>query len=793
MGCGKRSLGGRQRPARRPVRRGQAAAMAAYGTRQRNPAAGVRIATRPAFPIRGNQLGNRTLNNTVDAWTVAMWEQYFRDLAVFGANTVELLPPQANGWKDSPHSPLPLLDMMAHCSRLLDEYGMDVWIWFPALAKDYSDPATVESELRDWTRVYERSAAHRRHLRPRRRPWPHASEASSALSRKAGSSTPRFHPKAQLWVSPQGWDQEWMNEFLTSLRSAPEWLNGVVHGPGVRMSVEALRAAVPERYGVRTYPDITHTVRSQHPVPDWDPAWAFTYGREPINPRPAAQREIFLATRSGSKGFVTYSDGANDDVNKAVWSALGWIRKLRSMRFCEDYGRYFIGARHAAEFAQGLRSLERSWTGRFWGTRESRPRWRSSARWSATPSPSMLANWRFQQALYAPGTTPYIRNRLIRETALEARAMELLDAAPRTGSLIAMREAERTLDEVETEPQFQSCGRGCSSSARLFQSIGMQLSGELYGGYSTGRAATLDTIDAPLNDRRWLRRDSRRSGSLPDEAARKISTRSSTGRTRVRAASMTTLDNPTRSRTWCAGRAPSPRGSRRARMDRYRGPVTRCRAAAIRCACATPVSTRRPLSPACGLRRWPGQPGARYPAGRERRDSGASLHEEAPSCASGGIRYPCGGDARRRTHPGMGSRSHPEWPQPRRGGRRSLAHPKTMTSIAKKLMFAALLPACPVIAGVLDLKNAVVLAPAALSRPGKEGGRHAHRRGGEAHPGAVGNGVDPAAQFQGRDRRGAGCISPSAARRADGSPAGLRRQRGLSYCHGRIRGVCRGQ
>jgi Glycosyl hydrolase family 20, domain 2 len=117
---------------------------------------GLRIASRPVFAIRGHQLGNRTLNNTVDAWTVPMWEQYFRDLAVFGANAVELLPPQANGWKDSPHSPMPLLDMMVRCSQLLDEYGMDVWIWFPALAKDYSDPATVESELKDWTRVYEK-------------------------------------------------------------------------------------------------------------------------------------------------------------------------------------------------------------------------------------------------------------------------------------------------------------------------------------------------------------------------------------------------------------------------------------------------------------------------------------------------------------------------------------------------------------------------------------------------------------------------------------------------------------
>src|SRR5262249_14602918 len=91
--------------------------------------AGMKTATRPAFPIRGHQLGNRTLNNSVDAWTVPTWEQYFRDLAVFGANAVELLPPQANGWKDSPHSPLPLLEMMAHCSRLLDEEHRDARSW----------------------------------------------------------------------------------------------------------------------------------------------------------------------------------------------------------------------------------------------------------------------------------------------------------------------------------------------------------------------------------------------------------------------------------------------------------------------------------------------------------------------------------------------------------------------------------------------------------------------------------------------------------------------------------------
>ncbi len=286
--------------------------------------ADLKITTAPKYPIRGHQLGNRTLNNSVDAWTVPMWEQYFRDLAVFGANTVELLPPQANAWKDSPHSPLPLLEMMAECSRLLDEYGMDVWIWFPALAKDYSDPATVESELKDWARVFEKLPRIDAVFVPGGDPGHTHPKYLMPFLEKQARSLRRFHPKAQMWVSPQGFDQEWLGEFFSALEAGPEWLNGVIHGPGVRVSLAELRAKVPSRYPIRTYPDITHTVRCSYPVPDWDPAWTFTHGREPINPRPAAQVEIFHRTEAGSVGFVSYSDGSNDDVNKMIWSALGW-------------------------------------------------------------------------------------------------------------------------------------------------------------------------------------------------------------------------------------------------------------------------------------------------------------------------------------------------------------------------------------------------------------------------------------------------------------------------------------
>ena len=41
------------------------------------------------------------------AGRVAMWEQYIRDLAVFGTNAIELIPPRSDDAADSPHFPLP--------------------------------------------------------------------------------------------------------------------------------------------------------------------------------------------------------------------------------------------------------------------------------------------------------------------------------------------------------------------------------------------------------------------------------------------------------------------------------------------------------------------------------------------------------------------------------------------------------------------------------------------------------------------------------------------------------------
>ena len=60
------------------------------------------LTTAPKYPLRGHQLGYRPKCNSYDAWDLPVWEQYFRDLAVFGSNAIELIPPRSDDDSDSP-------------------------------------------------------------------------------------------------------------------------------------------------------------------------------------------------------------------------------------------------------------------------------------------------------------------------------------------------------------------------------------------------------------------------------------------------------------------------------------------------------------------------------------------------------------------------------------------------------------------------------------------------------------------------------------------------------------------
>ncbi|MBO0719380.1 MAG: hypothetical protein J2P41_01040 [Blastocatellia bacterium] len=482
---------------------------------------GFQITAAPKYTLRGHQLGYRPKTNSYDGWTLSMWEQYIRDLAVFGTNAIELIPPRSDDAADSPHFPLSQIDTMIGMSRICDEYGLDVWIWYPALDKDYSDPKTVEFALNEWGEIFKKLPRIDAILVPGGDPGHTQPKYLMALLEKQTENLHRYHPKATMWVAPQGFSQEWMDEFIDIVKTEPKWLGGVVYGPQCRLPLAKLREALPAKIPIRHYPDITHSRQSQFAVPDWDTAYALTEAREVINPRPTQMATIFRLYQPYTIGFITYSEGCNDDVNKIVWSSLGWNPEADVGAILREYSRYFLGANYADSFTQGLLALERNWVGPVLTNRGINTTLQQFQSMERGAAPRDLANWRFQQALYRAYYDAYVRSRLLYETALEEQALEKLREARRSGTLLAMNEAENILHRALTEPVAQDLrARVFELGEALFQSIHMQLSVEKYQAIAVGRGANLDTIDFPLNNRVWLKQQFSEIRNIPSERER---------------------------------------------------------------------------------------------------------------------------------------------------------------------------------------------------------------------------------------------------------------------------------
>lgn len=480
------------------------------------------ITTAPKYALRGHQLGYRPKTHSYDAWDLPVWEQYIRDLAVFGCNAIELIPPRSDDAADSPHFPRPPLEMMAGMSRLADAYGLDVWAWYPALDSDYSDPKTVEFALNEWAAVFAKLPRLDAVFVPGGDPGRTPPKLLMPLLERQTTNLHRFHPQAQMWVSPQGFTQQWWDDFLAIVQQEqPSWLTGIVFGPQVRLDTAKLRALLPAKYQLRHYPDITHNRQCQFPVADWDTAFALTEARECVNPRPRAYANIFRVFQPPTIGFITYSEGCNDDVNKAVWSGLGWDPDRDVTEILRDHGRYFIGDQFANDFAQGLLALEENWRGPVQENQGIEPTWQKFQAMERAGGPNLRANWRFQMAMFRAACDAYVQQRLAYEQSLEQAAMSVLQQAPAKGALATLDAAQAVLDRARTNwvaadlhEQVFVLGEA------LFQSIRMQLSVARHRAIAADRGATLDTIDLPLNNRPWLLGRFQAIRQLPAEAAR---------------------------------------------------------------------------------------------------------------------------------------------------------------------------------------------------------------------------------------------------------------------------------
>ena len=466
-----------------------------------------KLAAAPKYPLRGHQMGYRPKTNSYDGWTIQMWEQYYRDMVVFGMNALELVPPDTDDDDDSPNFPKPKLEMMIAMSRLADDYGLDVWIWYPVMEFKIKGPVTDEimaDALKNRDHLLSRLPRVDAVFVPSGDPgeidpkylFPHMEALKKILN--------RYHPKATIWSSVQNYDDKsksmgWTKAFYDRLRSGQaDWLDGVVFGPATETTLPQMRKDVPARFPIRRYPDITHSKNCQYGMDDekggWDSAFSNTEGREPINPRPRTYARIFRDLQQYAIGFITYSEGCNDDFNKVLWSCLGWDPNMKEEDIAKEYSRYFISARYEEKFAKGLFGLEQNWIGPLKNNTGVYETVKLFEEMESNAAPQEKLNWRFQQGLYRAYYDAYLKARLD-ETELEKQAIEVLSKAKETGSIKAMDQAEAILDRsVTQQARHQWRARVFELAEALFQSIRMQLSVPKYFAKEVSRGANLDQI-----------------------------------------------------------------------------------------------------------------------------------------------------------------------------------------------------------------------------------------------------------------------------------------------------------
>lgn len=466
------------------------------------------IATAPDVPIRAHQLAYRDTANTYDAWTVEMYEQYIRDLVMFGCNGVELITNLDPNVKDGKVMTETMRAMNVKLSALIHSYGIDVWLWSPVMADGEEDVTTPEGLatalekrrgfLADYPAIDhvfvpggDDGDTPAVHLMP-------FLEGLAPILREN-------HPDAKIWVSNQTFTLEENDYFFDYLATdSPDWLAGLVYGPWIKMGWEEMRERTPKRYPIRRYPDINHTVRCQYPIPDWDPAFANTLGREPMMPMPEMQKHIYLRYLGVSDGFGTYSDGIHDDLNKHVWNVLGWDPKADLDAALEEYGKVWFGGDLAADVARGMRMFEANWTGRIF---ENTTIPETLALWEdlAKRVPDFETNWRAQMYLFRARFDANVQAEARAQQRYEKEALRALAEAADTGVAPAIEKARVALAKADT-PAAPDLRAGIEAlGPMLLQSIGYQLSVEApYLARNSERGALLDWLDQPVNDRPWL-------------------------------------------------------------------------------------------------------------------------------------------------------------------------------------------------------------------------------------------------------------------------------------------------
>jgi hypothetical protein len=448
----------------------------------------------PDQMYRGHLLGYGAESSMYSAWSAQRYEQYVRELILLGANIIGNTPivfKDAEAY-DSPGNPNGKSG--STLSAICADYGIDYWIVLPAsnlCGENASDLiATIGS-------IAARSARLDGILLT---VADHNNDHGFKCLLPTGEAVRRLFDGApsvpEIWLGVWDMTSSELDSLLAMLKTEdPAWLTGVAGSPTMR----SIRTHIPRRFDVTVCADLGGESGGEFSTRWRDPVLTQTLLAVAPNPRPEDAADLYAFVRRGSAGILLRSQGVNDDVNRAVWTALSWNPETSLRDIIEDYASCHLEPDISNAVVDAILSLERNWRGPLTtngGIEATLRLWRELD----TDHPELQGSWRWQSLLLRAYSDAYTRDRLIYEEKLEARSYAALTNVLEIGADASVARAERELLRAIEEPVRPELSQRIHElTYELIRSIG-------YRAVSSDVApeTVLDPLHVPLNNRLWL-------------------------------------------------------------------------------------------------------------------------------------------------------------------------------------------------------------------------------------------------------------------------------------------------
>jgi hypothetical protein len=167
----------------------------------------------------------------------------------------------------------------------------------------------------------------------------------------------------ELWLDLSGFDEEALDELLDLLIDEKEpFLKVAVCGPGI-VPFYIIKTDLPFSMQLITLSHITQTVRLPNVTHNLSTIEAFILGESAPPTLPIYLANTYYELAPITYGAMGVSLGAQDEVQRFIWSMLSWSPSPPLEDILEYYGRWYFGGAAAAFIHQALLSLEKSWNG----------------------------------------------------------------------------------------------------------------------------------------------------------------------------------------------------------------------------------------------------------------------------------------------------------------------------------------------------------------------------------------------------------------------------------------------